>query len=162
MSDIFNLTVPEEELDKRPDGGPMPAGAYKSTLQTGAELVNNDTGWKGLRIPFAGFASTKNGAVTFDREIRAQFTFEHATSTQAVEIGQRNIIGAARAFGLTEEVGGGHKLTASSYEELISQLDAVAGTEVEVYVKAKASNRLKDDGTPFINNEIARVSALEG
>ena len=162
MSDIFNLTVPQEELDKPAEYTPMPAGPYKSTLQTGAELVSNDSGWRGLRIPFAGFASTRNGAITFDREIRAQFTFEHATSAQAVEIGQRNIVGAARAFGLTEEVGDGHKLTASSYKELISQLDAVAGTEVEVYVKAKRSDRLKDDGSPFINNEIGRVSTLEG
>ena len=169
QDDIFEVTVPDSELEA-PAFEPMPAGAYVTTLQPGASLASNQTGWKGIRLPFSGFRST-NGKGEFTRSLRAQFTYEHATSPRAVEIGRQGIVGAAAAVGLTEpsqtaDGKAGQRLTAKSYEELVEQFNAMAGTEVEVYIVAKARMRngqavQRNDGTGVVmDNEIRNVRAV--
>lgn len=171
---LFDMTVPEDEL--QPQGfEPMPTALYRATLQPGAEIATNDAGWKGIRLPFAGFTDTKTGK-HFKQAQRAQFTVEHPNGGQPVEIGQRNVIGAASAFGLAEVSQNGegaksYKLAAGSYEELVEQFNAVAGAEALVYVKTGPRRRkneagvhelqLKDDGTAWIDSEIKSVRAVE-
>ena len=169
MSDeLFNVKVPNEDL--KPRGFEMmPAGEYRTTLQSGAEVVGNSNGWAAVRLPFSGF--TDKTGKTFQRDRAVQYTTENAGSPQAVEIGQRALIAAATAFGLTEDTTGddgkpAQKLTASSMDELVAQFNSVAGTEVEVYLTVKKRKKggqvvLKDDGTPVLDNEIARVSAIK-
>ena len=74
-------------------------------------------------------------------------------------------MGLAHALGLTSETqtDAGKpalRLTAKSNDEFIEQVNAMAGTEVGVYITAKKSDRLKNDGTPFINNDISRFFKL--
>ena len=168
MDSLFDVSVPNEEL-QAPAFELLPAAAYATTLQVGTQLVQNDTGWKGIRLPFAGFRNTKTGQEFAGRQLNAQYTYEHANS-QAVEIGTRGIIEAASAFGLTQtvDVDGkpSQKLTASSMEELVTQFNQVAGSEVEVYVALKERKRAgqvvrKEDGTSVMDNEVKRVSALK-
>lgn len=155
MSNLFEVTVPTETLDARPSGGPMPTGPYRSVLQSGTELAQNDRGWVGIRLPFLGFEG-KGGSFP-ERAERAQFTVSNPSSPQSETIGAQQIINAARAVGIAEQDGDGWRLTATSPEELVEQFNSVAGTPAGVYVKTKPSQNLKDDGTPFINNEITRV-----
>jgi len=167
--DLYSISVPEEDLAP-PSFEPMPSGAYRSTLQGGVELASNDKGWVGIRLPFSGFVSEKNGK-SYDRNLRAQFTLAHETSEAAVEIGQRAVVGAAKAFGLveqtmTDEGKPAFKLTAESNDDLVDQFNSVAGSEAIVYVKTGPRKRggevqLKDDGEPWIDSEITRISAAE-
>lgn len=169
MSDnIFDVAVPDSELET-PVFQPVPTGAYRTTLQAGAEIVGNGNGWRAIRIPFQGFRDVKSGK-EYARAVRAQFTFE-SSSEQARQIGWRSIVGAAAAFGLTEptvDAAGkaAQKPTVSTPEELIEQFNQMAGTEVEVYLTAKARMKggqpvLKQDGQPYMDNEIKRVSAIK-
>lgn len=164
---LFDVVVPDSELEA-PAFEPIPTGTYRATLQAGAALAGNDNGWKAIRIPFAGFRDTKSGK-EWNRSLNAQLTYENPSSPQSVKIGFDAIIQAAAALGLTEPVTGsdgkpGQKLTAANMDELVSQFNQMAGTEVEVYLTAGPRKRkgvvvLKQDGTPFIDNEIKRISA---
>lgn len=165
--DSFNVAVPVEELNAKPSFL-MPAGWYQSTLQAGAELKANDTGWKGIRLPFAGFTSKKDGA-SFDKERNYQITIEG--SDKAVEIGRKQLVAAAAAFGLTEDTVDANgkpakRLTATSPEELVEQFNAVAGSPCDVYVTTKKRKRgkeivMRDDGNgPVMDNEISAVAAF--
>ena len=163
-SGLFDVAVPEDDLEA-PAFEPMPTASYKTTLQDGTEFVENDKGWRGLRVPFAGFTSLKDGKDYANRQLHAQFTVAHKTSDIAVRIGRQGVIGTARAFGLTEETTGENgkkafKLAATSDDELVEQFATMAGTEVGVYIVAKKGTRQKNDGTFFIDNEIKRVFAL--
>lgn len=119
-------------------------------------------------MPFQGFEGTKKqtlGQSFPQRDASAKFTFAHDTSAEAVRIGREAIIGAAVAFGLAQEVTNAegkkaYRLTANSPDELVSQFNSVAGSPATVYVTAKKSDTLKADGTPFINNDVSRISAL--
>lgn len=168
VSSIFDVSVPDAELEA-PAFEPIPTGAYRTTLQAGAELAQNASGWKGIRLPFQGFRDAKTGQ-EFQRALRAQFTYEHS-NPKAVQIGYQGIIGAAAALGLTEptiDANGkpSQKLVATSMEELVSQFNQMAGTEVEVYVTVQERKKngqvvTKQDGKPFLDNEIKRISAVK-
>lgn len=167
--DLFTLAVPDDTLEG-PSFEPLPTGTYRTTLQPGAELASNDSGWKAVRLPFSGFRDTKSGKES-QRNVRAQFTYESPKSAEAVRIGLEMIVGAAHALGLTEptvtpEGKTAQKLTAANMEELVQQFNQMAGTEVEVYMTAQVRKRhgspvLKADGTAFLDNEIKRVSAVK-
>lgn len=168
--DMFSVAVPDEELEA-PSFETIPTGAYRSTLQAGTR-VEEKNGWKRFHVPFRGFAPLRsNGKAYEGRVLEARFPIE-GTSAEAVRIGRNAVIGAAAALGLTEPVQlptgkQGQKLTASSNEELAQHFNAMAGTEVEVYVKAKARERngkpvKKEDGSLVMDNEISNVRALRG
>jgi len=164
---LFDVTVPDSELEA-PAFEPIPTGPYRTTLQAGSGLVENGKGWKAIRIPFLGFRDPKSGK-EWQRSLNAQLTYENPNSPKSVQIGFAAIIGAAAALGLTEPTTTAdgkpaQKLTAADMDELVSQLNQMAGTEVEVYVTAGPRKRagvvqLKADGTPFLDNEIKRISA---
>lgn len=165
MSD-FNIPVPQDELDAKPSFL-MPAGWYTTTLQPGAEEKGNDNGWKGVRIPFAGFTSKADGK-TYDKNRNYQVTT--AGSEKAVAIGRKQLVEIAVAFGLAEDTTtpdgkAAKRLTATSVEEFLSQLNSVAGSPCDVYVTAKPRKRdgkvvQRDDNTgPVMDNEISRVAA---
>lgn len=182
--DIFSLAVPADDL-KAPTHENMPAGLYVTTMQPGASIAENTSGWKGVRLPFAGFegrAKGTNGGAPVatgknfpGKSLNAQFTVELATSPEAVKIGMRGLMGAAQAFGLTEEVEiAGEdgtpkkalKLLASGYPELVQQLNEAAGHQVLVYVALKPRKRngapvLNEDQTPVLDNEIQRVQRVQ-
>lgn len=162
----FNVPVPQEDLDRKPSPL-MPNGWYGTTLQSGAELADNGAGWRGIRLPFAGFTSKKDGK-TYDRERRFQITVE-STNEEAERIGREQYTAAAAAFGLTEAttVNGrpAQRVIASSPEELVEQFASVAGSPCDVYVTTKKRKRdgqivMRDDGAgPVLDNEISRVAA---
>lgn len=162
----FNVPVPTEELDRKPDFL-MPAGWYETTLQNGAEAVGNDNGWKGIRVPFAGFRSKKDGKV-FEKDRRFQVTTAHA-NPETVRIGREQLTAIAVAFGLAEDttVNGkpAKRMTANNPEEFVEQLNSVAGSPCDVYITTKKRKRdgkvvLRDDGNgPVMDNEISRVAA---
>ncbi len=170
--DLFNVSVPDESLEA-PAFELMPTGAYRTTLQAGAELVEKD-GWTRVHLPFRGFV---NGKASFPgRNLEARFPVgapEGANDKQrtAARIGQAGVIGAAAALALTEptttaEGKPGQKLIATSNDELIAQFNAMAGTEVEVYVVAKARTRngqvvQRTDGNGAVmDNEIRNVRTI--
>lgn len=168
FADDFNIPVPTDELNEKPSFL-MAAGWYQTTLQPGAELAENNNGWQGIRLPFQGFTSKKDGK-QYDKDRRYQITIA-ATNAQAVAIGRKQMVQAAAAFGLTEDTVDGNgkaakKLTAGSPEELVEQLNAVAGTPCDVYVTVKKRKRdgqvvMRDDGTgPVMDNEISSVAAF--
>lgn len=170
MTDLFNVAVPDSDL-QAPGFNPMPTAAYRTTLQAGTQLVQNDRGWKGIRLPFAGFTNDKSNE-SFDRPLNAQFTYELVSSPVSVEIGIKGIIGAAQAFGLTQTITAdgvsSQKLTATSYEQLVDQFNQMAGSECEVYVSLQPRKRngqivYKEGSTtdPVMDNEIKRISALK-
>jgi hypothetical protein len=169
MSD-FNVAVPQEELDSKPSFL-LPAGWYVSTLQAGAQVVEgtNTPSWRGIRVPFSGFASKKDGGAPVERDRNYQVTVA-SDNAQAVSIGQKQLVALAVAFGLAEDttVNGkpAKRLTANSPEEFAEQLNAVAGSPADVYVTAKKRKRggvivMRDDNTgPVMDNEITAVAAL--
>ena len=172
-SSLFGVPVPDEELAP-PPFEVMPTAAYHTTLQAGATLVEKN-GWTRLHLPFMGFTPAKNGGKTFEtRKLEARFPVSGPSgdgAQKAVQIGRRNVVSAAAAFGLTEPValeGGkqGQRLVAQSNEELVEQFNAVAGGRAEVYVVAKERERngavvQRNDGTgPVIDNEIRNVRAV--
>ena len=172
--DLFTVSVPDDALEA-PAFELMPTGAYRSTLQGGAR-VDETNGWRRLHLPFRGFASAKLGKEFGAKTLEARFPVEAPAgaaegAVKAASIGQQAVIGAAAALGLTESVqaadGKTHqKLVANSYDELVAQFNAMAGTDVEVYVVAKPRMRnnapvLRQDGTgPVMDNEIRNVRAL--
>ena len=175
MSDDFNVPVPTDELDARPTFEPMPAGWYASTLQGGVQTVDgkklDSTGnptWKGLRAPFEGFTS-RDGKVT-ERSRNYQVT-TYSDNAKAKAIGKQQLTQLARAFGLTEDTVDGEgkpaqRMTATSPEELATQLNAVAGSPCDVYIKIVKRKRdgvvvIRDDGKgPVLDNEISAVAPL--
>ncbi len=167
-TDWTSIEVPEEELEAPTGFEPIPTGAYRTTLQTGSELRSNDRGWVALRTPFLGFVPSKGDGKAFPTlTLNAQFTIENPKSAQAVQIGQQGVLGMAQALGLTTSEGGVVRPTWTTNEELVEMVNAMAGTEVEVYIKTaprKAKpdgSHLKNDGTPWIDSEIKRVSAVK-
>lgn len=168
MEDLFTIEVPQEDLDApRGGGSAMKAGRYRSTLQPGAQVISGKNGWQALQLPFSGFEALKAGNESYpQRTAEAKFTCAHDTNADVVKGGRERIIGAARALGLTQEITNADgkkafKLTANSIEELVEQFNSVAGSQVGVYVTSKPSQNLKSDGTPFYNNDIANVFALD-
>jgi hypothetical protein len=165
----FNIPIPTDDLNAKPVFL-MPAGWYGTTLQTGAEIAQNDSGWKGVRIPFAGFTSKKDGK-TYERDRRFQITVENPNSDKSVEIGRQQATAVAVAFGLAEDTTTpegktAKRMTASSPEELVEQLNSVAGSPCDVYITTKKRKRdgavvMRDDGQgPVIDNEVSRVAAF--
>lgn len=161
---LFDIAVPNDDLAK-PAFEPLPVGSYRATLEPGVEKVGNDNGWEAVRLPFANFVDA--AGKTHSRNMRAQFTIANKTSEQAVQIGRAALIGAAAAFGLTRTVDVGGKpaqqLLAKDIDELVTQLNSVAGSEASVYVKVQKRKRdgkvvMKDNGEPVLDNEISRVS----
>lgn len=164
----FNVPIPQDELDAKPSFL-LDAGWYASVLQPGVEVVDSKTNpdWKGIRVPFSGFTSKKDGKV-YEKDRSFQITV--AGSDEAVKIGRKQLTQVAAAFGLTEQttVDGkaAQRMTATSPEELASQLNALAGTPCDVYVTVKKRKRggevvMKDDGSgPVMDNEISAVAAL--
>jgi hypothetical protein len=167
MDELFNVAVPDEELEA-PAFEIIPTGAYRSTLQAGTQVAEKN-GWTRFQLPFRGFQA--DGRSFEGRVLTARFPIGAPASPgndKAVSIGRRNVIGAAAALGLTEPIEKdgkvSQKLVASSNDELAQQFNAMAGTDVEVYVKARARERagqpvLKADGTPVMDNEIVNVRA---
>ena len=163
----FNIPVPTDDLDAKPTFL-IPNGWYGTTLQPGAEAVSNDNGWRGLRAPFSGFASKKDGKV-YEKDRRYQVTVE-SDNPDAVRIGLEQRTALAAAFGLTEDTTTpdgkpAKRLTASSIEEFVEQLNSVAGSPADVYITTKKRKRdgkvvMRDDGNgPVMDNEISRVAA---
>jgi hypothetical protein len=165
----FNVPVPQDELDAKPNFL-MPAGWYSTTLQPGALIVKgtNTPSWRGIRVPFSGFASKKN-AQEFAKDRNYQVTIA-SDNAQAVSIGRKQLVELAVAFGLAEETKvddkAAKRLTAQSPEEFVEQLGSVAGSPCDVYVTTKKRKRdgqvvMRDDNTgPVMDNEISRVAAF--
>jgi hypothetical protein len=164
----FNVPVPTDELDAKPSFL-MPAGWYQTTLQPGAQVVSNDSGWAGIRVPFQGFTSKKDGKV-FDKDRNFQVTTAHS-NPETVRIGMQQLVALGAAFGLTEDTTDAagkpaKRLTAESPEEFVEQLNAVAGSPCDAYVTTKKRTRgkqvvMRDDNTgPVMDNEISRVAAF--
>lgn len=166
MSTDFNVAVPQDELDAKPNFL-MPAGWYGTTLQPGAQVVSNDHGWAGIRVPFNGF--TARDGKSFDKDRNYQITTD-SSNEQAKSIGRKQAVELAVAFGLAEQVTlngkPAQRLTAKSPEEFVEQLNAVAGSPCDVYIVAKKRKRdgqvvMRDDNTgPVMDNEISRVAAF--
>ena len=161
----FSVPVPVDDLNRKP-GGLLPNGWYTTTFGGGALLADNNNGWQGIRLPFAGF--TARDGQTFDRERRYQITVA-STSKTATDIGRRQLVEAAVAFGLAEDTvtadgKPAKRPTAGSPEEFIEQVNALAGTPVDVYVTTKKRERngqpvMRDDGAgPVMDNEISRIA----
>ncbi len=166
----FNVAVPQDELDAKPSFL-LANGWYGSTLQPGAQVVSNDKGWAGIRIPFSGF--TDKAGKTTEKDRNYQITTE-SDNAQAKSIGAKQAVELAVAFGLAEEttVNGkpAKRLTAqgSTPEEFwanfVEQLNSVAGSPCDVYVTTKKRKRdgavvMRDDNTgPVMDNEISRVA----
>lgn len=165
----FNVPVPQDELDAKPNFL-MPAGWYSTTLQGGAQLVEgtNTPSWRGIRAPFAGFTSKKDGT-EFAKDRNYQITVA-SDNAQAVSIGRKQLVELAVAFGIAEDVTENGKaakrLTASTPEEFVEQLNGVAGSPCDVYVTTKKRKRdgqvvMRDDNSgPVMDNEISRVAAF--
>lgn len=170
----FNVAVPTDELERKPFEL-MPAGWYISTLVGGVQAVvgtktdsaGNPT-WKGIRAPFSGFTSKKDGK-NFERDRNYQVTTE-SSNPEAKRIGRQQLTALAIAFGLAEDttVDGkpAKRMTARSPEELVEQLNAVAGSPCDVYVKTVKRKKdgkivMRDDNTgPVMDNEISAVAPL--
>ena len=166
----FNVPVPQDELDAKPSFL-MPAGWYATTLQPGAQVVEgtNTPSWRGIRVPFSGFTSKKDGAeFTKDRNYQITVASDNA---QAKKIGQQQCVALAVAFGLAEDCTDANgkpskRLTASSPEEFAEQLNGVAGSPCDAYVTTKKRKRdgqvvIRDDNSgPVMDNEISRVAAF--
>ena len=166
MSDDFNIPVPQDELNFKPSAL-LPNGWYTTVLQPGAAIVRNDNGWVGLRVPFSGFTSRKDGN-THERERRYQITVE-SSNAKATQIGRKQLVEVAVAFGLAADATTGEgkaakRLTANSPEEFVTQLEGVVGSPCDVYVTTKKRKRdgavvMRDDGAgPVMDNEISRVA----
>lgn len=169
----FNVAVPQDELDAKPNFL-MPAGWYATTLAGGAQVVSNDNGWKGIRIPFSGFTSKVDGK-SFEKDRNYQITTD-SENEQAKSIGAKQAVELAAAFGLAEDatVNGkpAKRLTATGatrdefWANFVEQLNAVAGSPCDVYVTTKKRKRgkeivMRDDKTgPVMDNEISRVAEL--
>lgn len=169
----FNVAVPQDELDAKPSFL-MPAGWYATTLAGGAQVVSNDNGWKGIRVPFSGFAAKSDGK-SYEKDRNYQITTDSANE-QAKAIGAKQAVELAAAFGLAEEtvVNGkpAKRLTAQGrtpdefWANFVEQLNAVAGSPCDVYVTVKKRKRgkeivMKDDNSgPVMDNEISRVAEL--
>lgn len=170
MSDDFNVAVPQDELDARPNFKPMPVGWYQTTIQAGTQIVEgkNNPNWRGIRVPFSGFSFKKTGE-TFEKDRNYQVTTA-GDNAESVRIGRQQLVALAVAFGLAEDttVDGkpAKKLTANSIEEFVDQLNAVAGSPCDVYGTNKKRTRngavvMRDDGQgPVMDFEITRVAAL--
>ncbi len=163
----FNVPVPQDELDAKPSFL-LANGWYGTTLQPGAAVVSNDNGWAGIRTPFSGF--TDRAGKTTEKERNYQLTTAHA-NPETVKIGRKQAVELAIAFGLAETVTGpdgkpAQRLTASTPEEFVEQLNSVAGSPCDVYVTTKKRKRdgkvvMRDDNTgPVMDNEITRVAAF--
>lgn len=163
----FNVPIPQDELDAKLSFL-MSAGWYSTTLQGGAQVVKNNSGWEAVRVPFSGFTSKKDAKV-YEKERTYQVTTK-SDNEQAREIGNRQRVELGVAFGLAEDVKINGKpakrLTADSPEAFVEQLNAVAGSPCDVYVVAKKRKRdgavvMRDDNTgPVMDNEITRVVAF--
>lgn len=173
----FNIPVPTDELDARPVFEPMPAGWYTNvTLQGGAQAVDGkkldsagNPKWRGIRIPFSGFTSKKDGKV-FERDRNYQIT-TFSDNAKALQIGRQQLTALAVAFGLAEDAFDAagkpaKRMTATSPEEFVSQLNAVAGSPCDAFVKIVKRTRdgvvvQRDDNSgPVLDNEISAVAAL--
>jgi hypothetical protein len=160
----FNVAVPQDELDAKPNFL-LANGWYGSTIQAGAQVVSNDNGWAGIRIPFSGF--TDKAGKTVEKDRNYQITTA-SSNEQAKSIGRKQMVELAIAFGLAETttVAGkpAQRLTANSPEEFVAQLNSVAGSPCDVYVTTKKRKRdgqvvMRDDNTgPVMDNEISRVA----
>jgi hypothetical protein len=161
----FSIPVPTDELNAKPSSL-LPNGWYLATFGGGAELLDNGNGWQGIKVPLSGFVG-RDGK-TYDRDRRYQVTVA-SSSQAAVDIGRRQLVEAAQAFGLAEDttVNGkpAKRLTCSTPAEFVEQLNALAGTPVDVYVTTKARKRngqpvMRDDGAgPVMDNEVSRIAA---
>lgn len=168
--DLFTIEVPQENLDAPKGGGSyaLPEGEYKTTLQFGISIISGKNGWQAFSVPTQGYKGLKGKTAEIDapnRDINAKFAFAHDTNKETVRIGREAIIGLAKALGLTTDVTladgrAAVKMTAKSNDEFIEQVNAMAGAEVGVYITAKPGDKLRNDGTPFINNDIVRFFAL--
>lgn len=164
----FNVPVPQDELDAKPNFL-LANGWYGTVLQPGSQIVEgtNSPDWKGIRVPFASFTGKDGKTVEKDRSY--QITIASANA-QAKSIGAKQLVELAVAFGLAEETTVGEKpakrLTASSPEEFVEQLNGVAGSPADVYITTKKRKRdgqvvMRDDNTgPVMDNEISRVAAF--
>lgn len=169
MSEDFNVAVPQDELDAKPSFL-LDNGWYTSTIQPGTQVVagTNSPDWRGIRVPFSGFTSKKDGK-TYEKERNYQITTA-SNNAEAKRIGQQQLVALAVAFGLAEDttVNGkpAKRLIAKSPEEFAEQLNSVAGSPCDVYVTTKKRKRdgqivMRDDGTgPVLDNEISRVAAF--
>jgi hypothetical protein len=179
--DIFTVGVPEEALDA-PDFEPIPSGLYRTVFQA-AEIVRgtNNPDWRGLKPRFEGFTpvsedGTETGGkaypgLTLDR---SAFTLANPTNAKSVAIGYAAAVGLARALGLAVQRGSGQWALPiesgddAALDDLATQCNACAGTEVQVYIKtgprkpkrAGDTSHLKQDGTPWTDSEIKRVCAV--
>ena len=172
MTSPFDVPVPEADLE-RPAFVPLPTGEYRATLQPGSTIEDwKNGGGKRLLVPFSNFRSQNGGLDRPNAQIAARYNIEGIASEKARAVTTRQITAMGRAFGLTEQsqTADGkpaHKLTATKYAEFVTQLNAMAGSEVEVYVETGPRVRdgeiqYKPDGaTPWIDTEIRRVSAIK-
>jgi len=179
--DDTDIVVPDTELE-RPAFELLPTAGYDSTVGGGATVVENNNGWRALSVPFVGFVNTKTQAAFPNRTVKATYTLE-SDNEQAVQIGRTDLTKLVAALGLAEEAtapdgSSGKRIPPAffadrthdgetDYTRLVNAINAMGGTRVNVYVVLKERTRkgevqLKDDGTPWMDNEVKRVSAIRG
>lgn len=175
--DDFNVPVPTDELDARPVFEPMKNGWYNSTLQSGAQIKDGkklapdgSPTWRGIRVSFSGFTA-RDGKV-YERDRNYQVTI-HSDNAKALQIGRQQATQLAVAFGLTEDVTDpttgkpAKRMLAKNPQELVEQLNSVAGSPCDVYVvvrkrkDAQGNVVMRDDNSgPMLDNEITAVAPL--
>jgi hypothetical protein len=169
------ISVPQDDL--QPEYIGLPDGRYQADF-TGAQLVENDTGWRAIEASFENF-TTGDGATqvatTFKgRELaldlaartkRARYTIAH-TNPQAVQIGARDIARLAQAIGAASNGDGAVTVAGDTPEEVVATLAGRAGVRVNLNIKNRPRKRAKivqtnEKGEPIIDDEITRVWPIE-
>jgi hypothetical protein len=162
---IFDIPINLDDVTAAPGYQPLPTGTYVTTL-TGASLKENDSGWKAVRLEFEGL--TDEDGKEYNRKLNVQYTLDHATSEQAIQIGAEQVYKAAYAFGLVGQGADGAAtllIEEPTPEAIVKAFDEAQGTQATVYVKTGPRTRkgqavLKDNGEPFIDSEIKSVRSI--
>lgn len=147
-------TVPKDSLAPR-TFRLFPAGRFSGDV-TAVERASNDAGWVGIRVTLGNARVLSNDATevtvgedTFSLDgftINTQYTTEHETSSQAVEIGQAGVIGVANALGIANENGAGEiGFDAVDSDDAISLLSGAIGLK-RVGFTVKQNDMVRKDG----------------
>jgi hypothetical protein len=167
MSQLPDIVVPNDDLEFEPPVFEnVKTGYYTAVFKGGAEIQEgeNDKGeeWKALVLPFTGFANDESEDKFARRTVNARYSFGFSFA---------KVVKAAKAFGLTDDTGEGHKLVTTESDELVEGFNAYAGQTFKVYVQTGPRRRRNPDteqwevqyreGTqePWIDSRITDVEA---
>lgn len=90
----FNTAVATPEKASLQGGGIVPQGVYTAMI-TGEELLQNDSGWQGVKLTFQIVGGDFDG-----RKVTTLCSIAHATNQKCVDIGLETIGKIGRAIGL--------------------------------------------------------------